>query len=58
MKHPGFTPAALRIARRLHKHGVAWTAALRRARAILASSTRRASAAAKRRNLRLLRVFG
>lgn len=49
--HPGFEAVARRIAKR---EGVP----LERARAMLAASTRRASAAAKRRNPRLRRVKG
>jgi hypothetical protein len=49
--HPGFKAVARKIARRRGK-------SLKRARAILAASTRRASAAAKRRNPRLKRVKG
>ena len=48
-KHPGFTAVAHRIAK---QQGVS----LAQARAILASSTRKASPAAKRRNPRLRRV--
>lgn len=47
--HPGFDAAARSIARRQH-------IPLARARAILAAGTRRASAAARRRNPRLNRV--
>jgi hypothetical protein len=50
-KHPGFENVARSIARR---QGVS----MDRARAILAASTRRASAAAKRKNPRLKRVKG
>jgi hypothetical protein len=49
--HPGFKSAANSIAR---KEGVSQEAA----RAILASSTRKASASAKRANPRLKRVKG
>lgn len=48
-KHPGFAAVAHRIAK---QQGVS----LAQARAILASSTRKASPAAKRRNPRLRRV--
>ena len=47
--HPGFEAVARRIAR---ERGVP----MERARAILAAATRRASAAAKRKNPRLKRV--
>lgn len=50
-KHPGFKKAAAGIAKREHVSD-------ERARAILASSTRKDSAAAKRRNPRLKRVKG
>lgn len=50
-KHPGFKKVAQSIAR---KQGVP----IKRARAILAASTRKASPAAKRRNPRLKRVKG
>jgi len=50
-KHPGFKAVARKIAR---KQGVS----IERAEAILASSTRKASPAAKRRNPRLKRVKG
>ena len=50
-KHPGFEAAAREIAR---KQGIS----LARARAILASRTRGASPAAKRKNPRLRRVKG
>jgi hypothetical protein len=47
--HPGFDTEARKIARRRH-------IPIKRARAILAAGTRRASAAARRRNPRLNRV--
>jgi len=50
-RHPGFKSVQRRIAR---KQGVS----MKRAGAILASSSRRASPAAKRRNPRLKRVRG
>lgn len=50
-KHPGFRSVAESIARR---QGIP----LERAQRILAASTRRASAAAKKRNPRLKRVKG
>ena len=50
-KHPGFEAAAKRIAKR---EGVS----LEQARAMLAAGTRRAGAAAKKRNPRLKRVKG
>ena len=50
-KHPGFNKASHSIARREHIPES-------RARAILASSTRKASAKAKRKNPRLKRVKG
>lgn len=50
-KHPGFRKVAERISR---KEGIP----LKRAKAELAASTRRTSAAAKRRNPRLKRVKG
>jgi len=50
-KHPGFKAVAKKIAR---KQGVS----IKRASAILAASTRRASAKAKRANPRLKRVKG
>lgn len=50
-KHPGFEAVARRIAER---EGVS----MERARAMLASSTRKASPAAKRKNPRLKRVRG
>lgn len=49
MKHPGFKSVAKKIAR---KENVS----VKRASAILASSSRHASAAAKRRNPRLRKV--
>ncbi len=49
MKHPGFKSVARSIASREH-------ISAKRASAILASSTRHASAGAKRRNPRLKRV--
>jgi len=51
MKHPGFKSVQKKIARR---QGVG----MKRAGAILAAATRRASLAAKRRNPRLKRVKG
>ena len=51
MKHPGFKNVQKKIAR---KQGVG----MKRAGAILASQTRKASPAAKRKNPRLKRVKG
>lgn len=50
-KHPGFRAVAEKIAAREHLP-------IARARAILAASSRHASAAAKRKNPRLKRVRG
>lgn len=49
VKHPGFKKVAERIARKEHLP-------LDRARAILASASRKASASAKRKNPRLRKV--
>ena len=55
--HPGFNAGEGKIAARMEKkHGLSPEKAKARAGAILASATRRASAAAKRANPRLKRV--
>jgi len=57
-KHPGFKSVQGSIAKRLEDKGVSKGEAKKRAGAILASKTRGASAAAKKKNPRLKRVKG